>query len=160
MPNGWDVYYIVFLSAGLALSIPLCLGVLSLFIAPRGREKIKSQPEPTAAIAPLTESPTTLGRKMNPRFFLGLNAAFLLIVLALALVPCVGVLQKGTSRGDWLRGLINIIVIALCMGLGLFYAARKGDLSWLRSFKPEKIPPKSSSPQDVSPKDVSKDDRP
>ena len=35
VPSGWDVYYVVFLSAILALGIPATLGLISLLVSPK-----------------------------------------------------------------------------------------------------------------------------
>lgn len=141
MPSGWDVYYIVFLSAVLALGIPAALAVVSYVVSPPG-QKIKGRKQQplkgfNAVLADATETnKTQLGQKMNARFFLAINAALVLITLMLALVPCVGLIQPGTDHEGLLHGLVAIVSIAGFAALGLLYSARKSDLGWLRSYTP------------------------
>ena len=138
MPSGWEIYYIVFLSAFVALGIPTFLALISYLISPqvKGRKKQSSQDEPNIALANSREpNHTEIGRKMNVRFFLAANAALILIALMLALVPCVGVLQPGSNHESLFRGLVAIVSISGFAVLGLLYSARKNDLSWLKSFQ-------------------------
>ena len=140
MPSGWDVYYIVFLSAFLALGIPAALALVSYIVSPqiKGRKQ-QSSPGFNAVLADSTDvNRTILGQKMNARFFLAANASLILITLMLALVPCVGMLQPGTGHEGLLNGLTAIVSIAGFAALDLLYSARKGDLSWLKSFHDER----------------------
>lgn len=145
MPSGWEVYYVVFLSAILALSIPAALAMLAYLLSPK-----RSSREPAALEVVInqdfpslpgleedTPAPSdSLGRRINTRFFLGANAAMILIVFPLALIPCVGTLSSaGSTAGG--RGLVAIVTLALFAALGLLYAARKGDLDWLKSHRKE-----------------------
>lgn len=147
MPSSWDVYYVVFLSAVLALGIPAILAAISYLVSPRRR--LKSGVAPLAdkrselaspegspfALTPV-ENRVALGRRINARFFLGVNASLVLITLVLALIPCAGMIQpREVSSGVLLKGLIAIITIALFAILGLLYSARKGDLSWITSYQ-------------------------
>jgi NADH:ubiquinone oxidoreductase subunit 3 (subunit A) len=136
MPSGWDVYYIVFLSAFLALGIPAVLALISYLVSPQIKGR-KQQPLRgfNAVLADSNEAnKTLLGQKMNARFFLAANAALILITLMLALIPCVGMLQPGTDHEGLLRALTAIVTIAGFAALGLLYSARKTDLGWLKSF--------------------------
>lgn len=136
MPSGWDVYYIVFLSAFLALGIPAALALISYLISPqvRGRKR-RPDARHNAILADSTEhNQTVLGQKINARFFLAANASLILITLMLILIPCVGMLQPGTDHEGLLRGLTAIVSIAGFAALGLLYSARKADLGWLRSY--------------------------
>lgn len=140
MPSGWDVYYIVFLSAFLALGIPATLAGFSYLVSPKikGRKQ-KELKDFNADLADAAEpNKTVMGQKINARFFLAANAGLVLITLMLALIPCVGMLQPGTDRDGLLRGLIAIVTIAGFAALGLLYSARKSDLSWLQTFNREK----------------------
>jgi NADH:ubiquinone oxidoreductase subunit 3 (subunit A) len=136
MPSGWDVYYIVFLSAFLALAIPAALAGVSYLVSPKvkGRKQRELQDLNTVLVDATEPNRTVLGQKMNARFFLAANAALILITLMLALIPCVGMLQPGTDSEGLIRGLIAIVTIASFAALGLLYSARKADLSWLRSY--------------------------
>lgn len=136
MPSGWDIYYIVFLSAFLALGIPAALALISYLISPqvKGRTR-QSKARPNPVLVDSTETnQTVLGKKINARYFLAANAALVLITLMLILVPCVGMLQPGTDHQGLLRGLTVIVSIAGFAALGLLYSARKADLSWLKNF--------------------------
>ncbi|MFL5812046.1 MAG: hypothetical protein ACJ763_00595 [Bdellovibrionia bacterium] len=133
MPSSWDVYYVVFLSALLALGVPALLGLFSYLVsAERGKASAQKKPVQNAVTAEL------LRRKINARFFLGVNAALILMAIALILIPCTGMLQQATDRGTFLRCLIAIVSLATFCGLGLLYSSRKGDLSWVQSFQKTK----------------------
>jgi NADH:ubiquinone oxidoreductase subunit 3 (subunit A) len=139
---GWDVYYVVFLSSVLALGIPLAIGALSSLLRKSAkpsfevdhRKEAMSKARPDLiADAPLPGSGSLLpGARMNVRFFLAANAALVLITLSLILIPCVTALKETASRG-----LLAIVTIAGLSGLGLIYCWRKGDLSWLKTYKRE-----------------------
>lgn len=142
MPSGWDVYYVVFLSAVLALGIPAALALISLLVAPkRARDKSMSSDTnmPGASLSAPEIRDSAFGRRINTRFFLGANAALILITMALVLVPCVGILgaakSSSMSQGELVRTLICVVTIAGFAAFGLLYSARKGDLNWLHSFR-------------------------
>ena len=132
MPSGWEVYYVVFLSAVLALAIPAILALVSAVIAQRGA---LPQDLPGSSLGVPEARDTALGRRINTRFFLSANAALILITLALVLVPYASTLQADVPKPTALRGLISIVTIVAFSSLGLLYAARKGDLNWLRSYR-------------------------
>ena len=149
-PSGWETYYVVFLSAAVALGIPLILSVVSLVFGKRARESQSVDPvreiwDPSQTTAQIPDLPApsepieaTLGRRINTRFFLSANAALILIALALVLVPYASVLHAPASGAGMpllLRGLISVVSLALFAGLGLLYSARKGDLNWLQTFR-------------------------
>src|SRR4051812_44540585 len=114
MPSSWDAYYVVFLSAFLALLIPAILKLVSRAVAPKK--------DATNTFAPSDLKREQLGRRMNSRFFLAANSAVLLIALGLCAIPSIGIL-RGTSS---LPALISILTIAALAALGLLYAVRKG----------------------------------
>ncbi len=130
-PSGWEVYYVVFLSATLALGLPLSVALLSKLLR-LGKNQPRAPIRESFAFEPAAP---VLGKRMNTRFFLAANAALVLLTLALMLIPCVGALQKDGTGTTVLRGLISVITIATFSAIGLLYSARKGDLSWLRSFE-------------------------
>jgi hypothetical protein len=132
MPSGWDVYYVVFLSAVLALAIPGGLKLVSFFA---GNRKQHAEEHARATEAP------SLGRRINTRFFLSANAMLIVITLALLLIPCVGALRLGIEKRDSHGSLIAIVSVAGFSALGLLYSGRKGDLSWLKSFRRHKDDP-------------------
>lgn len=138
MPSGWGVYYVVFLSALLALGIPAVLALLSHLVSTRRAGGSKPGADAVlSAQQPIELDKSSLGRRMNTRFFLSANASLVLITLGLVLIPCAGILQPETGRAGILRGLIAIVSIAGVAALGLLYSARKGDLNWLNSFRGE-----------------------
>ena len=136
MPSGWDVYYIVFLSALLGLGIPLFVKaaalLLSLNVSPKSPAKKNEMPSVTSGIT--VNEHSQLGRRINIRFFLGVNASFILIAMGLVILPCIG-----TLHGKSARGLIGIVSLAGFTAIGLFYASRKGDLTWSRVFQDPKV---------------------
>jgi hypothetical protein len=135
MPSGWDVYYIVFLSALLALGIPLVLTFVSRIVSRAAR---KSSPDITGVASRSLPGALNdhLGQRMNARFFLGVNSTLALITLLLILIPCVGVIRNADGdREAALRSLFAVLSVAGFAGLGLLYCSRKGDLSWIRSFQ-------------------------
>ena len=146
MPSGWEIYYVVFLSAGLALGIPFVLWLLSRVfqwgIDPAawnsGNAGKDSRNPPENPLLKLTENISSLGAKNNTRFFLAANVAVVLIALMIALIPSVSALKARTAPVLILRGLGLIISTAGFAALGLLYAARKGDLGWLGTFNKKK----------------------
>ncbi len=156
LPSGWEIYYVVFLSALVALGIPLILGGVSWISARRARDEqsgsgdfqLSSTPIPTVAPLPIgqgaSSAESSLGRRINTRFFLSANAALVLITLALVLIPYASVLHGGPAaegadlaarRALMIRGLISVVSISALAALALLYSARKGDLNWLQSFR-------------------------
>jgi hypothetical protein len=135
MPSGWDVYYLVFLSAAMALLIPIALGGISLLFFPTGTTRTRRLP--SADLEAAKEKPTqaSLGSRVNIRFFLGINSALVLIALVLGAVPAATIIHSSADSGDTKRGLFALISIAGLASLGLFYSVIKGDLSWLKSFQ-------------------------
>ncbi|MGE0614800.1 MAG: hypothetical protein AB7P04_04100 [Bacteriovoracia bacterium] len=84
--------------------------------------------------------PIVWDAKLNPRISLFGNIATLLVLLVLVLAPCVAAFRESlnsSSAETGLRGLAAIVSIGAFLGLGLFYAIRKGDLEWLKSFRKE-----------------------
>ena len=138
MPSSWDVYYVVFLSAAIALGIPTTLALVSRWIfVNRDQRRAQGPAAPHAKLALADRD--RLGSRINARFFLSVNATLVLIALSLALIPCVGIIRN--SDGDKavsLRALLAIVTLAGLAGLGLLYSSRKGDLSWVASFQREK----------------------
>lgn len=138
MSSGWEVYYVLFLSAAWALVFPLTLKMVS-WILTRG-ERVPQQEE---AIVRSGEPNLNLAsNKMNTRFYLAVNSGSILIVLALALIPAVGAMGgwersglENIDKGTLLRGIIAVLSLAFFLSLGLFYSSKKGDLSWVRVFR-------------------------
>jgi NADH:ubiquinone oxidoreductase subunit 3 (subunit A) len=121
-PSGWNVYYVVVLAGLLALLIPAALLVISRTLSHRSVEPVVSVP------LIISDNPAEIGTKTNPRIFQAINAALVLIVLALLMIPC-AVILPGIS------GLICILSFCLIAGLALLYGVRKRDLDWSRTFR-------------------------
>jgi hypothetical protein len=123
-PSGWNVYHIVVLASAFALLMPLLLWIASRVLSRRP----KSPSAPPAHPIPLiqSENPARIGHKSNPRIFQALNAALILIMLALLMIPC------AVTLSDSKHGLICIISLSCLAALALFYGVRKRDLDWLR----------------------------
>ncbi len=150
MQNSWDSYYVVFLSAILSLCIPLSLALISFLFFPRNRMARKG--ESVQSVASLSNQ-TILGQRINVRFFLAANAALILIVLALELVPCVTTLQLENAADHeegLLKGIVAIVTVAGFSVLGLLYSVRKGDMGWLSSFRTN-VYPNHSMPKSLPP---------
>lgn len=122
MPSGWGTYYLVVLSAVFALGIPIALrAISSLFSSKGGGRKEET----------LAHSDTTLGKSINTRFFLGANIALALISFTLLLIPVMSALGAGAL------GIIAVLTLGTFISVALLYSARKGDLSWLETFRAE-----------------------
>jgi NADH:ubiquinone oxidoreductase subunit 3 (subunit A) len=135
MPSSWDVYYVVFLSAVIALGIPAVLALISRLVSDR-RDGEGARARTLETPAGSRSTGDRLGHRINARFFMSVNVSLALIALALALIPCVGIVRN--SEGDKaasLRALFAIVTLAGFAGLGLLYSSRKGDLSWVSSFQ-------------------------
>ncbi|MCC7442228.1 MAG: hypothetical protein IT285_11380 [Bdellovibrionales bacterium] len=135
MSGGWEHYYIVFLAGAVGLFFPLSLAFASwLLSSPDVRRKY------LAAISFRRRDRVIGGdgRRLNTRFFLGINIATLLLVLTLLVVPVAaayrGLMEKGTGT-ERSMALALVVSVAGFLALSLFYAVRKGDLSWLRSHR-------------------------
>ena len=125
-PSGWEIYYVVVLSAMLALGIPAALATLSFLFSRSHKKRPKSRTnEELGEIS-------GLGNRINARFFMAANAALILVAMALVLVPLVGSVQP---RGTALRSLLAVVSISSLAALGLLFALRKGDLSWLTTYQ-------------------------
>lgn len=145
MPSGWDVYYVVFLSALLALGLPLVLRMISFFMARVSRRPAEVQLEEPQRAA-VADGAIPPGLRVNTRFFLGSNAALVLFTMMLALVPCVVVVKGGGVGVVVSRAVMGVVFLSSLASAGLIYAARKGDLNWLRSYRT----PDSKTPLDTS----------
>ncbi len=147
LTNKWDSYSIVFLSALLALFIPIFLAFLSWLLSLTHQKRAVS-PSPKAVhkgvpkSAPVSAVPSLilLGGRIHVRFFLATNAALILITLSLLLIPFVTVVDGGGAGGaavDWTSGvgvggvpnrLLGILSVALFAALGLLYSIHKEDM--------------------------------
>jgi len=135
MPSGWDVYYLVFLSAAMALLIPIGLGGISLLFFPSGGLRKRRLPSADLEAARNPQGSDTVGNRVNVRFFLGVNAALVLIALVLGTIPIAAAIHANEDRHQLLLTLFALVSIGGLASLGLLYSVAKGDLSWLKSFQ-------------------------
>lgn len=135
MASGWETYYVLFLSAVFALTVPIALWAISWAMKYR-EEQGRNLELPGSDLKVHRPPDTILGKKINTRFFLGATIALVLVTLGLFLVPYAGTLAagKGLSMETRLRGLLGVLSIVFFSGIALLYAARKGDLDWLDSY--------------------------
>ncbi len=136
MMSSWDSYYVVFLSALLSLAVPGILSLISFAFFPKTPAV---RPGKFVGFPSGPRSRTVLGQRVNVRFFLAVNAALVLIALALELIPSATTLQT-ENRDGLLKGLVAIVSIATFSVLGLLYSVRKGDMGWLNSFQDKASP--------------------
>ncbi len=144
MSNTWNSYYVLFLSAIMALGIPISLAILSSLLGMLKGSETKTKAKATFLGSPgggqkstgagpdLTSPQPSFNQKINVRFFMAANAALILITLGLALIPCVTTIQTEKSE-DLARGLLAIVTLAGFASLGLTYSVRKGNMDWLTS---------------------------
>src|SRR5438128_182080 len=131
MPSGWDVYYLVFLSAALALLIPIGLAGISLLFSPGSGVRKRRLPSADQEAAIPVKLPEALGNRINIRFFLGVNSTLVLIALMLGLIPSATAIHANEESHELIRSLFAVISIGALASLGLLYSVAKGDLSWL-----------------------------
>jgi NADH:ubiquinone oxidoreductase subunit 3 (subunit A) len=125
--------YLILLSAALiALALPAFLWLASRSLRHSGDSTERSRPLSQVSFP---SDQTRLGLKLNSRFFLATSAALLLIALGLLVIPVSVTLRADETREVVEKGLIAILSVALIAGLGLFYAEKKGDLNWMKTFK-------------------------
>lgn len=135
MSKGWDVYYIVFLAGALGLVFPVVLGVFAWLLSPPDiRKKYLS----AIAFRRRERVIGGEGKRINTRFFLAVNVASVLLALSMILIPCTAAFRALVSEaeaGSALRPVIVILSVGGFLALSLFYSVRKGDLSWLRTYR-------------------------
>jgi NADH:ubiquinone oxidoreductase subunit 3 (subunit A) len=134
--SGWEVYFVIFVSAVVAVVVPLLLGLAGRLLSYRGELERKID-LPGADLQVRRPSDTHLGQRVNTRFFLGANLALIFVTLGLFLVPYSGVVGKAGQISDSvrLRGLVSVLTVLTFSFVGLIYASRKGDLDWLESVR-------------------------
>jgi NADH:ubiquinone oxidoreductase subunit 3 (subunit A) len=133
MATGWDAYYVILLAGFTAILLPFVLNGLSIVLRPINRS-------PSAEVAVEKARPEILAdrQRVNTRFFIAINGAILLISLSVLLIPITAVIQNFIKEENFFllsRGIVSLVVVSGFLGLALFYAFRKGDLSWLKSFR-------------------------
>jgi len=127
MANNLNVFFIVAAAAVLALGLPASLYIVSAFVRPKRGLPIGASLSPN--------DKTKLGLRLNSRFFLATSSALSLLCLSLLVIPVAVTLQETETHDVILKALIAVLSVAVIAGLGLFYAERKGDLNWMKTFK-------------------------
>ena len=147
MPSGWDVYYLVFLAAAMALLIPLGLGGISLLFFPSGSTRKRRLPSADLEAAKAPQGSDSVGNRVNVRFFLGVNAALVLIALVLGTIPTAVAIHSSADKAEAIRNVFALVSIAGLTALGLLYSVIKGDLSWLKTFQNHSSPGNGQGPR-------------
>ncbi|HTL13294.1 MAG TPA: hypothetical protein VL588_12450 [Bdellovibrionota bacterium] len=135
MSGGWGDYYIVFLAGLIGLLFPAILGFLSWLLSPAD---VRSKYLAGVSFRKAERVIGGDGRRINTRFFLGINIATLLLVLTLLFLPAAAAFRGLVSEtGGNHRNLAVVMLVSVVgfLALSLFYAVRKRDLSWLRSYR-------------------------
>ncbi len=131
MAVGWESYSILMISAAVALIFPIVSTLLS-FMLRSSTLRSKKQQKPQKKVERIST------KSINTRFFIGINIALILIALALFMLPIAVCFHEHALNSDPVfisRALVAVVTIAIFLGLGLFYAAAKGDLSWQKDFR-------------------------
>ncbi len=119
MGNLWETYYVVFFAGVFVIAGPIGFLLYSWTIRPKGVFQAKEQ-------RPL---------KINTRYFIAINISLLLIASAFLLVLCASALKFVDEKKIQTKGFFSVVFIAVTISIGLMYSARKGDLSWLWTYK-------------------------
>lgn len=127
MSAGWEKYFALILSAFLPFLVLLLFWPLRQWIG--GSRPAKSQQLP---------EPGFRAEQTNARFYSALNCASILGAFSLLMIPCVAAFRSLLLDGA-MESVLRVVAVLLLfiglMGLALFYASRKGDLNWLRSYQ-------------------------
>lgn len=165
--NGWDQYYLIFVSAGLAFLIPGLLWLVSSImkrpmtvrelsplsgISQAGMDmgaELATSDDFMSADAPADIFADPSEARREAKFdssVLGrrINTRFYLSATTAILLLCGGLIlvplvrMVGGSGKPALEVVLVLIALVLFLGLGLIYSARKGDLDWIQSFRKAK----------------------
>jgi len=113
MPSSWPIYSYLVFAAGLGILLPIALKMI---------------PRVKNASARGTEL-SKVGKRVYLRFFIGVTVCLLLLSGAFLLLPVVvgiPILEKDISPSAlWIS-----IPLLIFLAVGLFYAVKKGELSW------------------------------
>jgi hypothetical protein len=127
MSAGWEKYSALILSAFLPFIILILFWPLRQKI--NGPRALKPQQLPESGFRV---------EQTNARFYTLLNCASILGAFTLLMIPCVAAFRSLLVNGDResvLRVVAVLLVFTGLMALAVFYASRKGDLTWLRSYQ-------------------------
>src|SRR4051794_31598000 len=98
MPSGWDVYYLIFFSAAMALLIPIGLWGLSRLFFTGSKPRRRQLPSADMETDEESRGRQTLGNRVNVRFFLAVNASLVLIALILGIIPPAAAVRAGATE--------------------------------------------------------------
>lgn len=125
-PTSGQTYFAFLVSGLIAVALPSLLGVLARAL--RKRTKVVEKATKTSRSRPVAQV-SALGRRMNVRFYLAMNLSVALFAMVFLLTPLVSFLS-GSVVSEVRISLAVFLIAGLCT-LVLFYAGKKGDLSWL-----------------------------
>jgi NADH-quinone oxidoreductase subunit A len=128
-------YASVALLIGLAVATAIGMLLIARFLAPRSPSLVKGETYECGEV-PIGGA----WLRFNVRFFV-IALIFVLFDVEIALVYPVACVFRGITRapGAGSAALIVFVELAFFMGvllLGLIYVWRKGDLDWLRTYRP------------------------
>ena len=135
--SGWNIYYVVLMAGLFALLLPLLSNTVNLLLRLSRKRFDKSISQNSShSKSDLRDQESHL-YKTKSRYFLGITVATVLLTLSLMLIPYAKIFREQLVQGD--ETSINFLIygilsIAGFLILGIFYANRKGDLSWLKSY--------------------------
>ena len=133
MSSRWDQYFLIVLSALVAVIFPLLLSFMSRLFSSRMKPGIIDR---SSLFPPRTTQPKL--KKINLRFFTSVSLASVFLSLTLLLVPCVVTVRTLIEHGESKeagRVLLSIISVSGLLLLGVFYSVSKGDLNWIRTIR-------------------------
>jgi NADH:ubiquinone oxidoreductase subunit 3 (subunit A) len=127
--QGWNVYYLPFLAGLIMLVLPASLAIFAFVFKYRNRrERVGRFLKKIGFSEPIFKFSR---HRVNIRFFLGFNVSVALVGLSLLLVPTALELD---SDGLLAEQVFAGLFLSLLLALSLFYAFRKGDLSWTSGY--------------------------
>lgn len=137
-PTSGQTYFAFLASGWIGVALPALLGLFARGL--RKRLKLAEKTVKTLRSRPAAQV-SALGRRMNVRFYLAMNLSVALFAMIFLLTPLVSFLSGSPASGGsgWaqeVRVALAVFLISGICALVLFYAGKKGDLSWLSgSFK-------------------------
>jgi hypothetical protein len=114
MPSSWPIYSYLVFAAGLGILLPIAL---------------KMTVRAKASARSISSNPKELGKRVYLRFFMGVTVCLLLLAGAFLLLPLV-VGLPGADQNTPIPALWVAIPLLIFLTVGLFYAVKKGELSW------------------------------
>ncbi len=113
MPSSWPIYSYLVFAAGLGIILPMALKMIS---------RVRGRPASTRVVS-------KVGDRIYLRFFIGVTTCMLLLSGAFLLLPMVVGIANAEKESP-LPALWVAIPLLIFLTAGLFYAVKKGELSW------------------------------